>query len=412
MFLQYAFPGALLQLFSVHLEETLKFDARWTGLCGATQAIGTIVVALFVGQAADRWYSAERVLAGCSFLAGIALLVLGELTGLPAVFATMLVFWLLAAAVLLLGTTICFSQLPQPERDFGSVRLWGTVGWMVPGWLLLLWRKFGGSGDGAVVELFRVGAAFAILLAVYALTLPATPPRRESVQRSAPLAALRLLRSWDFAVYALCTFGVSVTYPFSTQATPLLLARLGVAREWLSPILTLAQVSEVIALALLPFFLLRLRLRGTMVLGLAAWVTALTILSIGAPAGLMIGSLGFNGLLISGFFVAGQIHVNRSASDGLRASAQALLTFVNAGGLLVGHLLVGYLRWSNGGDLLGTFGVAAGISTGVLLLYVVGFREHRAVVVETTEDSWSEPVPLPRPSKRTAVVPKAEAVRS
>src|SRR5207253_738369 len=174
-----------------------------------------------------------------------------------------------------------------------------------------------------------------------------------------------------------CAFGLCVTVPFTNQATPLLLNRLGIAREWLSPTLTLSQVSEILCLFLLPTLLVRFGLRCTMVLGLTAWTAALVILTIGGPVGLVVGSLLLNGLCIGGFMVAGQVYINRTAGDGLRASAQALFTFVNAAGLLVGHLLVGYLRWSNGGELLGAFAVAAGISTSILLLFATGFRERR-----------------------------------
>jgi len=139
MFLQYAFPGALLQLYSVHLEKRLVFDSFAVGVCSATHALGTLLAVLVAGQAADRWFSAERCVAVGSFFAGALMLLLTTLTEFPSVFLTTLAFWGLTAPVLMLGTAICFRLLDRPGRDFGIVRLWGTVGWMVPGWLLLGW---------------------------------------------------------------------------------------------------------------------------------------------------------------------------------------------------------------------------------------------------------------------------------
>ena len=376
MFLQSAFP-TLLPLYSVHLEKRLGFPSLTVGVCGAARALGTVLVALFAGQAADRWFAAKACVAVCSLFAGVLLLLLTTLTEPLAVFLTTLAFWAMAAPVMMLGTSICFRQFDPPERDYSSA-LWAPSAGSPPAWLLLR--------DGAncrprltamtSIDQFRLGSAFAFVLAVYALTLPRTPPLLDGKRKAAPLAALRLLRGRAFAVYCACTFGVCVTFSFSTQATPLLLGRLGVPREWLGPTQTLAQVSEVAALMLLPMFLLRLGLRGTMLFGLAAWAAAMTILAVGRPLGLVVGSFVFNGLCVSGFLVAGQVFVNRHASDDVRASVQALLTFVNAAGMLLGHLLVGYLRWLHDGGLPQAFGVAAAITGAILLLFAVGFRER------------------------------------
>jgi predicted MFS family arabinose efflux permease len=389
MALQYAFPGALLQLYSLHLDN-LGFSPAAIGLCCAGQALATVLTALLVGQAADRWFRAERCLAVCAAGAGGTLWLLAGLDGLPAVFAVTLLFWLLTTPTLLLGAAVAFVHLPQPERQYGSVRLWGTVGWAVPSWLLLP-ACLGGwinlETPGGCADLFRLGSLFAFALAAYALCLPPTPPRPVSGRRAAPLAALALLRGRAFAVYCLCTFGVCVTWPFATQAIPILLKRLGVARLWIAPSLTLCQLSEITGLALLPMLLLRLGSRGVMLLGLGAWTAALCILAADVPPGLAIPSIGLNGLVVSCFLVAGQVYVNGRVGDDVKASAQALLTFVNGIGQLVGHLLVGYLRRQHGGELPQVFAVGAAVMASLFVLFAVGFRDRPA----------AEPLPAPGP---------------
>src|SRR5437879_389079 len=168
MALQYAFPGALLQLYSLHLTG-LGFGPLAVGACCATQALAGVLTALVVGQAADRWVAPERCLAVCAVAAGGVLLVLPCLSGFGAVFAATLLFWLLAGPVLLLGTTISFAHLRRPDRQFGSVRLWGTVGWALPGWLLLAAALAGLPAEGCgCAGLFRAGALFAFVLAAFA----------------------------------------------------------------------------------------------------------------------------------------------------------------------------------------------------------------------------------------------------
>lgn len=371
MFVVYAVPGALLPLYSLHLEQ-LGFTPFQTACCCATQAVASLFAALLAAQVADRWVSAERCLGICALLAGIDLQVLASLKDPAAIFTATLIFWLLTGPALMLVVAICFSHLTHPDRDYGPVRMWGTVGWVAMCWLLSCWPT---DSPIALADSCRLAAILAFVLAAYSLTLPPTPPKPDR-DGPAALAALRLLRGWPFATYCLCALGVNITLPFATQGTPLLLHGLGVEGRGMARLLTLAQVSEVITLALLPMLLCRLGMRGTLLLGVTAWMAALTVLSFGEPLWLVLGSLAFNGLCITGFVVAGQVFVNRHAHGGLRASAQALLTFVNGLGMLIGNLLVGWLRHQSGGTMPWTFHVGAVIMAGLVAAFLIGFRER------------------------------------
>jgi predicted MFS family arabinose efflux permease len=386
MFLQWGVPAALVPLYSVHLE-TLGFSEMQTASCCAAQAVAVVFASLVAGQVADRWLPAEKALAVCAALAGLDLWLLAELDRPLPVFLATLAFWLVTGPMLLLGTTISFSHLSDPHRHFGPVRLWGTVGWMVIGWvtgagLELLRRLRGGPPEPDLADAMRIGGVLAWLVAGYALTLPHTPPthvpgRSAWSRLVAPLGALRLLRLGDFATYAACLLGLMVTFPFTTQSTPLLLRQLGISPSWLMPTLTLAQTTEVLALAILPMLLLRLGLRGTMVLGMCCWAAAMGVLALGQPLGLVVASLGFNGFYVAGFLIAGQVYINGLAEGDLRASVQGLFGFVNGLGLLAGNLLAGWLRRWAGGELPLTFAVGAAITTSLLLVFLLGFRHRR-----------------------------------
>jgi predicted MFS family arabinose efflux permease len=391
MFLQYAPAGAMLPQYSLLLHK-LGFSDLETAACCSTQAVATVFASLLAGHIADRWISAERLLGACALLAGLDLWVLADQTELVPVFLITLVFWLLSGPIWLLGATIGFAHLKHPERQFGPVRLWGTVGWMTAAWLVAYWfdnpnwleailaRLRPEHPSSEMTDMLRIGGVLSFVLTAYSLTLPRTPPQPVHDGKPAPLAALRLLRGRAFFVYALCLFGVCATYPFGTQGTPLLLDQLGVSRSWMPRILTLAQVTEVICLGLLPMLLLRLGTRGTMLLGLAGWTTALVAQAVGRPVELVAGSLCFNGLCIAGVFVAGQVFVNGLVHGGLRASAQSLFTFVNGLGMLLGNLLFGWLRLRAGGEMPQAFAVGAIVMTFLVLLFLFGFPERRSEV--------------------------------
>jgi MFS family permease len=401
MFLQYAPPGAVLPLFSLRLKE-LGFTHVQIGWACAPQAVATVLAPLLAGQAADRWWPAERCLAACAFAATGLLWLLAEVTTPLAVTLTYLATWLCVAPTMTLGTAVSFAQLADPERDFGRVRLWGTVGWVVSGWLLGYWLSTPAwaaallrglrpaAPYGHLADAFRFAALFAAALGVYALTLPQTPPHRAAVVRVAPLAALRLLRRRPFAVFAGCLLTWCVTLAFVTQVTPLLLDHLGVPWPWLVPALTLSQTMEVTALALLPMFLLRLGLRGTMLLGLSAWLVGLVVSAVGRPLGLVVGSLVTQGLCICCFVVAGQVFVNGQAHGDVRASAQGLITVLNGLGQLGGNLLVGWVRREADGAFPPTFGVAAALAALALLALFVGFRGVGAVGPPSVSEGTAE----------------------
>lgn len=380
MFLQFAIPGSFLPMYSMRLKE-LGFTPMEMALCCATHGVGALLAPLGA-QLADRYFCAEKCVGVFCFFGSVLLIALSQTTGLWAMAGLTLLFWLLVVPMMVLCSTICFTHLQNPVKQFGFVRLSGTIGWMMPGWILLLIIHLGvfPSMKGASEEQFLIGSVFGFFVSLYAFTLPNTPPKPSKVDRFAPFAALKLLKGWPFATYCVSTLGICITMPFTTQATPLLLEHLGIVQPWLSPTLTLGQVSEVLSLLMLPMFYVRMGLRGSMIFGLICWLGALVILAMGEPAWLVVASLPLNGLCVTGFLVTGQVYVNSEARGDLKASVQSLLTFVQGIGLICGHILVGILRSMSvnskdmGQELDLAFQVAAVINGLLLILFYFGFR--------------------------------------
>jgi MFS family permease len=385
MFLYYAIQGAFVPLFSLRLQE-LGLTPLEMGWACATQALAALVAPLVAGQIADRWFSAERCLTICALLSAILLWILADLVSASAIFMTSLALWLVLGPASTLSTALSFAHLPEHGRHFGPIRLWGTIGWVTSGWLVGYWLSTPAwlgrwaawssatSPTPGLADAFRLASLLAFALSAYGLTLPHTPPQRRLGDWLAPLAALSLLRDRPFAVYWLCALGVCVTLPFPTQVTPLLLEHLGVPRPWLSPTLTLGQSMEIVSLALLPMLLLRLNVRRTMLFGLVAWAVYLGMLTLGEPVWLVVASLSLNGLCICCFIVAGQVFANGRARPDIRVSVQALLNVTSGLGLLIGNLLVGWVRRQTQEQFVPTFCVGALIAVVSVVVFFVGFH--------------------------------------
>lgn len=376
MFLNYGTQGAYLPLFSLRLQE-LEFEPAEIGWACAAPALASLVAPLLVGQLADRHLSARRCLSVCALLAGVLFWILSDLTGPLSIFATALGIWLVLGPANMLCATLCFAHLPQPEKSYGPVRLWGTLGWVAAGWLVGLWFWLRADSVGDLGDIFRWASILALALSAYGLTLPGSLPSEAQGHWLAPLAAWRLLHGRSFRTYWACSFGLCVSMAFVIQLIPLFLEHLGLPRPWLSPLLTLSQSAEIVSLALLPMILLRLGIRATMFLGLLAWALYLGVLALGEPTWLVVCSLSLNGLCISCYIVAGQVFINSRAHGDVRASAQALLVFVNSSGMAIGNLLVGWMRQELSVQFATAFAIGAGLTLSLALLFLIGFKEER-----------------------------------
>jgi MFS family permease len=412
MFLAFAVQGAWVPVFSVILDE-LHFSPIAASWAWATYSLSSFVTPLVWGQVADRWVPAERCISLCAVIDVLVLATMATLRSPIAMFAACILFWFFMIPINSLGTALTLRQLHHPERSFGRVRLWGTVGWMVACLLLSLWLGaikpllLEPSEEPRLVDGFWLAALFALLVAVYSLTLPSTPPTPTAVttempsaslhrlQRlfDAPLSAMRLCRRRVFLTFCICLFGFYLTYPFTTQMTPLLLAALGVQRDMLPGVTTIGQTTEIAMLALLPWLLRRFGTRITMIAGAVTWTIGMSALAVGRPLGLVIAALTTQGVFIGCFLVAGQMFVNRQSTRDVRASAQGLVVLISGAGLLAGHLSVGLVRQWTQEDYPLAFLPAACVSVVLVGVFLAGTVTARGVAVQ--EDSLVSPREIP-----------------
>ena len=137
-------------------------QGRARGWIFATLAIGSTAVPLGAGQLVDRLMATQRFLA-LIYALGTGLLVVlasGSVTQAGWLFVLFLAYWSLIGPSYSLSNSLAMRNLDDP-REFGWVRLWGTAGWMIAGWVVSLVMAVSGStraGQGAF-EAIWVAAA-------------------------------------------------------------------------------------------------------------------------------------------------------------------------------------------------------------------------------------------------------------
>lgn len=379
MALVYAVQGAFWPLLAVHLRD-LGISGPERGWIFATLAIASLAMPLGAGRLVDRHFASQKLLALiCTAATGfLIVLASGLATRSQSLFFLFLSFWLVTAPAFTLVNTIALRHLARPHRQFPSVRLWGTVGWMGVGWLVSVVMMLSGSvsaGQGAY-EAFWISAVLAAVLGGFSLTLPDTPPlATDPGSRPGLFEALSVARKPGMSVLLVTALGVHLTTPFVYQVLPTYLESRGLPRSWISTVLTLGQFPEIAMLALLPRLLDRLGAKATLMLGIGSWVARYGMLAFDPPLWLAIAGMPLQGMGIACFTVAGQVYTDSRASRDQRASAQALYMVATSGfGSLMGSLLAGEMVTRYAGDYRWAFLVPCVIDGALIVYFCAGFR--------------------------------------
>lgn len=386
MFLQFFIWGAWFVTLGTYLVQgPLQASASQVATAFLSQSIGAIVAPFLVGLVADRYFAAQRILA-LLHLAGAALMWgASSATSFGAFSACVMAYMLLFMPTLALANSIAMRHMRSPEKQFPPVRVAGSIGWIVAG-VLIGW--LGWEQAHRLDLTFKMAAAASLLLGLYALTLPDTPPlerqRNAGLGRILGLDALRLLKSRSYLVFFLASIAICIPLSFYYNFTNPYLNDLGVRGA--AGLQSLGQVSEVLLMLAMPFLFARLGVKTMLALGMAAWVLRYVLFAYGDAGGgfaLLVTGIVLHGICYDFFFVTGQIYTDAHAGPAFRSSAQGFITLATYGvGMLIGSFLSGavveHYTTAAGRDWQQIWLFPAGVAAIVLVAFVLLFRERPA----------------------------------
>lgn len=388
MFLQYAIWGAWSPVLSEYLINDLGFSGGQAGVIYSLLPLATIIAPFIGGQLVDRWFSTERVIAFLQLTGGVLLIAVSRTTSYTAMLWLMLLYCLLYAPTLALTNSIAFINLTDSESQFGRIRVWGSIGWIAAGLGISLWRTLAETGTGLAMQgdMLMLGGIVSLVMGIQSLSLPHTPPKKESESPWAFMEALKMLKDKNFLVFLIISFvvGTELMFYYILTAPFLTSDIIGVSPARVAAVMAIAQVAEMgVMYFALPRFLPRFGLRNTLVVGVLAWPLRYIVFAIGAPAWLVIASLALHGVCYVFFFVAAYIYVDTVAPKDIRASAQSLITLVTLGlGNYVGSLFAGWIHTvftvNEVTNWRGVFLVPFGITILCAAAFLLFFRDTKA----------------------------------
>ena len=364
MVMEFFIWGAWLPLIFGYLP-SLGFTAGEQSWILNAFPIAAVVGMFFSNQFADRNFAAEKFLAFSHLVGGMAILSLAWVTSFWPFFLLMLVHCLLYVPTISITNSIAFANMKDAQKEFGIVRMGGTIGWILAAWpftfILVDWAKVKAAAPTGLVDwlgtvlgsgltgeslqhattwTFIVAGAASLALAAFSLTLPHTPPKpaEEGVAPLAWLEAMKLLGQPFILVLWVVTFVDATVHNLYFNWTGRFLGStveaggVGISGNCIMPVMSIGQIAEILTMLVLGATLKALGWRMTMILGILGHAGRFAVYAFFPNhRELIVLVQVLHGICYAFFFATVYIFVDEFFPKDARASAQGLFNLMILG---------------------------------------------------------------------------------
>jgi nucleoside transporter len=372
----------------------LGFTGWQQNLAGSMFAIASVVGIFFSNQFADRNFAAEKFLTFSHVIGGLALIGAAFSKTFAPFFTCFLLYGLFYVPTISVTNSLAFANLKDPAKDFGFVRMGGTIGWIVVSWPFIF--LLGAQSTIAQMRwIFLVAAIISFALAAYSLTLPHTPPRRDvhGIDKLAWVKAVRFLRHpYVLVLFVVTLIDSTIHNGYFVLIGGFLKDAIKMQDNWIMAVTTIGQVAEILTMVILGTVLKKLGWKWTMALGIlghAARFLVFAFFDKPEHQTLIIAVQVLHGICYAFFFATLYIFVDAVFPKDIRTSAQGLFNLVVLGaGLVIANFWFGSLKakWTVGTvvDYHKLFLVPTGLAVVATLLLLLFFRPPTARPSETS----------------------------
>lgn len=358
-FLQLFVWGAWLITIGVYWFGTKKWGGEEFGAVFSTLGVASIVMPAITGIIADRWLNAEKLYGILQILYGISLFAVAHIEDPHTFFWVMLLAMMFYMPTISLSNSISYYILKNNNYDvvkeFPPIRVWGTLGFIAAMWVTNL------TGNKATEFQFYIGGVSAVLLGIYAFTLPKCPPQN-NIPADAPIAeklglnAFKLFKNYKMALFFLFSMLLGAALQLTNMYGDTFLSDFAknpiykdsFVVKYSTIIMSVSQFSETAFILAIPFFLKKFGIKSVMLISMLAWVLRFGFFAYGSPESLglvlIILSCIVYGMAFDFFNISGSLFVETNTDYKIRSSAQGLFMMMTNGfGAVMGSLVSGWL---------------------------------------------------------------------
>ena len=392
MFLEFFIWGGWFVTLGSFLGNNLSATGAESAMAFSTQSWGAMIAPFIIGLIADRYFNAEKILGILHIIGAILMYQMSQTSEFSVFYPYVLGYMIAYMPTLALVNSVSFNQMSDPAKQFPLIRVFGTAGWIIAGWIISFgfkWDAIENIQQGALSNTFLMVAIASAILGLFSFFLPKTPPsanKGEKVSFSDILGldALKLLKDRNFLVFFLSSVLICIPLAFYYQNISLFLTEYSVENSttWA----TLGQMSEVLFMLLLPFFFKKFGFKKTILFGMLAWAIRYVLFAFGDAGDLffmLVIGIALHGICYDFFFVSGQIYTDSKAGEKIKSAAQGLITFATYGiGMLIGFWVAGkisdkYLIAENTHDWQDIWIFPAGFAAVVFVLFIILFKNEK-----------------------------------
>jgi len=365
MVLEFFIWGAWLPLIFGYLPSLGFSPAEQSWILNAFP-IAAIVGMFFSNQYADRHFAAEKFLAFSHFAGGLAILGCAFTKTFWPFFGLMLVHCLLYVPTISITNSIAFANMKDAQKEFGLVRMGGTIGWILAAWpfvfILVDYDKVhaanahglkewlgvvlanpltGEAAKAGARSTYIVAGIASLVLAAFSFVLPHTPPKKAgegATEKLAWLEAMKLLGHPFVLVLWLVTLVDSFVHNCYFNWTGVFLGTakeaggVGIPGNWIMPVMSVGQIAEILTMFVLGATLKSFGWRTTMIFGILGHAARFAVYAFFPQvAGLIIVVQILHGICYAFFFATVYIFVDAYFPKDARASAQGLFNVMILG---------------------------------------------------------------------------------
>ena len=270
MFLEFFVWGSWYVTMGTYLDKVLHADGVQVGAAYSAMAIATIISPFY------RWNGGRQILfraevLGVLHLAGAALLYyLSTIGNAGAFYWVLLLYSLLYAPTLALANAVAFRQMKDPSKEFSSIRVLGTIGWIATGWMI---DKVFKISTEELALTFKMAAVVSVILGLLSFFLPDTPPKAKGTKATflqiLGADAFVLFKDRSFVIFFISSVLICIPLSFYYSLTNLYLTEAGMKN--VTSNMTFGQFSEAFFILLIPFFFRKLGVKWMIAVGMMAW---------------------------------------------------------------------------------------------------------------------------------------------